>query len=81
MQRMNGLDTNSASLTILALMMFWNLNMICCRVSGEVLDQLLYADFADSTAASISAFVVFGTRVTTCTLSHSNTTSLPKLTP
>ena len=41
------------------------LNMICCLARGVVLDQVLKAFFALSTAASISSRVECGTLVTT----------------
>lgn len=43
----------------------WYLNIVCCRVSMDVWDQDAKAAFDAATAASISAWVDFGTRVIT----------------
>ena len=56
----------AASSFMFCLMMFWKLNMICCRVRTEVRDHVLNASLAASTAACISPGVDLGTRVITC---------------
>lgn len=54
-----------ANSAMLSRMIPWNFSITCCRVRIDVWLQVLYARFADSTAACISSGVDLGTRVTT----------------
>ncbi len=53
------------SLTVFFLIKSCSLNIVCCRVRMEVLDQVLKAVWAALTAASISSVVALGTLVIT----------------